>query len=139
MERKAALDRVCGLRIRVNISEGADFCGLILQSGTIFPSIIRKVNKVIAHRFRTYEHFTEYQQSLRDWVDNIESYGAEAVVGMNTNLYGSVYDTMYMLYDAIKYVSHLNRKQYEMYFAQKEDPASIPVMHRDLDRIVMTL
>lgn len=75
-DRKAMMDKVCGLRIRVVISDGADFCGLILQNGTIFPSIARKVNKLSAHRFRTYEHFTEYLDSLRDWVKNVESFCA---------------------------------------------------------------
>lgn len=65
MDKKEWLDEVCALKIRINISRGADFCGLILEDGRMFPSIIRKANKVVAHRFRSYEHFAEYQESPR--------------------------------------------------------------------------
>lgn len=90
-DRREKLDEVCSLKIRINISRGAEFCGLILEDGRIFPSVVRKANKVTAHSFRDYEHFTEYQQSLRDWVVNVEQFGAETVLACNAKLYGVLF------------------------------------------------
>lgn len=41
LDRKERLDEVCATKIRINISRGADFCGLILEDGKMFPSIVR--------------------------------------------------------------------------------------------------
>lgn len=76
-DRRKVLDQVCALKLRVNITPGAEFCGLVLEGGFIFTSITKKLDKVLSHRFRDYKHFCEYQTALRDWVDCVEVYGAE--------------------------------------------------------------
>lgn len=82
-ERLDLIYRACPLKIRVSISDEAEFCGLVLCGGFIFTSLPRKLNKITAHRFRDYGHFCEYQTALRDYVNLVESLGAETVVGAN--------------------------------------------------------
>jgi hypothetical protein len=123
VDRKRALDVACGLRIRVNISDGADFCGLILEDGKVFPSVVRKANKIISHRFKNYEHFTEYQESLRDWVGNVEKYGAETVIGSNAKLYKTNFEHMSAIYDGIRSMSHIGEEQFRKTFMYREEEA----------------
>lgn len=80
LDRIERLNEECALKIRINISRGGDFCGLNLEDEKMLPSIVRKANKVVALRFRSQEHFTEYQESLRDWTRNVEGFGAEVVI-----------------------------------------------------------
>lgn len=134
-ERKAALDEVCALKIRINITDGADFCGLVLEGGYIFPSIVRKANKIVAHRFRTYEHFTEYQESLRDWVRNVERFVPEVVIGCNARMNGMTFEQVQAMYDGIISVSHLNKAQFEKIFSEQSEPSSLP----QLDKISGTV
>lgn len=136
-DRREKLDEVCSLKIRINISRGAEFCGLILEDGRIFPSVVRKANKVTAHSFRDYEHFTEYQQSLRDWVVNVEQFGAETVLACNAKLYGVPFSQIETMYDGIKSVCHMNQRQYEWAFQYKEEPSSLPQRDRATGQIFL--
>lgn len=136
-DRREKLDEVCSLKIRINVSRGAEFCGLILEDGKIFPSVVRKANKVSAHRFRDYEHFTEYQQALRDWVANVEQFGAEVVMACNAKMYGMPFSQVESMYDGIKSACHMNERQFEWAFQYKEEPSSLPQRDRATGRVFL--
>lgn len=136
-DRRKALDQVCAIKLRVNITPGAEFCGLVLEGGFIFPSITRKLDKVLSHRFRDYKHFCEYQTALRDWVDCVEVYGAENVIGHNAEVQNTSYAHMDAQYDSIKSMSHINKEQFEEFFTYKTEAPAIPTMSRQLSRVVM--
>lgn len=110
--RKKLLDSACALKIRVTIASGADFCGLILENGKMFPSILRKYNKVTAHRFRNHEHFCEYQESLRDWSNRVESFNSEMVKASNAKLYNTCYESIRSMYETIVSVSHIDYNKF---------------------------
>lgn len=136
MDRKRDLDAACNLKTRVNISDGADFCGLILEDNKIFPCIVRKLNKIAAHRFRYYDHFTEYQESIRNWIQSVEAFGSEVVIGCNAKLYSMPYLETKMCYEIINSTSHINKEQYEATFVQHEERLMIPVRDRETGTLV---
>ena len=72
----------CSLNPRVSIG-GGDFCGFVGTSDSFVPSLPRLVLKILAHPFRSYLHFCEYQNSLRDTLNTIRNVGLAAVIRGN--------------------------------------------------------
>nr|QWC36506.1 polyprotein [Bemisia tabaci beny-like virus 6] len=130
-ENKKIIESVCPLKLKVNISEGSEFCGLIVSDGYVFPSITRKLNKIMAHRFRDYQHFCEYQASLRDFTKKIEKLDTQKVIALNAKVCGMSHRFVSMQYDSVISFSHINKDQFEEVFLKKFEDDSIPVYDDD--------
>lgn len=81
------VNAVCALGPRANIGRNSEFCGLTFCEGNLFPSIPRKVNKIMAQRFRDYKHFCEYQTAIRDWINLIAKQNKMLVIACNAAQY----------------------------------------------------
>lgn len=125
------IDGVCAVKLRVKISSTSEFCGLTYSGGNLLPSIPRKINKLYAHRFKTYEHFCEYQAALRDWVSRIEALGEMLCVASNANVYGTTADEMQSALDTVKSFSHIDKDQWDEQFVLRTETVMIPKMGSD--------
>lgn len=124
------INAACALKLKINIGEGAEFCGLIVYKSVIFPSIPRKLNKITGHSFKDYKHFTQYQEALRDWVKAInKTYGAMSVIGANAALYKCTFEEMEVVFHCIDSWSHVNEKQFLELAKKRVEVAGIPYMH----------
>lgn len=132
------INTACALGLRAKISASTDFCGLMFAEGNLYPSIPRKINKISAHRFKTYTHFCEYQASLRDWINLIEQLETITVIGCNAAHHGTSYDEMEAAYEFIDSISHLNRDQFLTVFQAKTETAVIPTVGQDFQVIEAT-
>nr|UUG74030.1 MAG: hypothetical protein [Hubei Beny-like virus 1] len=130
-DNKKIIEAVCPLKLKVNISEGSEFCGLIVANGYVFPSISRKLNKIMSHRFRDYKHFCEYQTSLRDFVKKMEKLDPAKVIALNARVTKSTNFQVSVQYDAIISFSHISKEQFETVFKRKVEGDSIPVFSDD--------
>uniref|UniRef100_A0A1B6DRE7 Alphavirus-like MT domain-containing protein n=1 Tax=Clastoptera arizonana TaxID=38151 RepID=A0A1B6DRE7_9HEMI len=137
-ERLAEINSACDLGLRVDITDDAEFCGLTVVGDCVFPAILRKLNKVLSHRFRDYEHFCQYQTALRDWIHLVEEFGADKVVGCNAFMQKTTFEHIQSALDAIKAFSHINKAQFTEQFAARREAATIPVLDRVENKIVMT-
>lgn len=122
-----AVNTACSLGLRVTIADSTDFCGLMFCDGALFPSIPRKANKIVAHRFRTYQHFCEYQTALRDWNALIGQIGTARVLGCNALHYETSFDEMEACHNFIVAMSHINKEQFAEMFQYRTETALIPV------------
>lgn len=130
-EHKDAIDAACAIKLRVDISDSAEFCGLLFSHGVLFPSIPRKINKIVAHRFRDYAHFCEYQASLRDWMRNVKEYNELRVVAHNAEHYWCSVEEMQAALDCIESISHIGEEQFEEKFKLRSETALIPINRSD--------
>nr|WKB14780.1 replication-associated protein [Wheat yellow stripe virus] len=116
------------LDFKLDLNVPVNFCGYALTAGNLFPSVSRKLTKICAHRFRDYEHFCEYQESLRDWVKRIpkdpSTYAKllECNAGLTDR---GMYDVQRWI-DGIVSVSRIGREQFYQFFPLREFDLSEP-------------
>lgn len=135
--RLAQVHASCPLKIRVAIQDDSEFCGLTFVGGALFPSLPRKLNKIAAHRFRDYEHFAEYQNSLRDFVDMVTRLGTFDVIAGNMKLYGSSEGEMTAMYDMINSWAHISKNQFMSVMTYHTEESGIPTFGDSESGIVM--
>ncbi|CAH0562778.1 unnamed protein product [Brassicogethes aeneus] len=98
---REALNTACALGLRVDIADSTEFCGLMFSAGNLFPSIPRKINKLCAHKFVDYQHFCEYQDSLRNWITISSTLGSQMMIAANAAHYKTSFKEMEFAYDYI--------------------------------------
>jgi len=113
------------LNYKFSLGDTAEFCGNTISGKLIVPSIFRKVNKLVSHRFRSYEHFTEYQKGLRDWVSKVQGDDYYDVLIANAELYHSTIDETRACFEAIQSASHIDEETYLHYFQVIREPMTI--------------
>jgi len=64
---------------------GGEFCGYILGTHTIAPSLQRMALKAVCKRIDSREKFLEYQQSLRDKLKQIRTLGIQDIIEANAS------------------------------------------------------
>lgn len=115
-ERYDEVAEFTALKMKVDISEGAEFCGFVITDAMFVESIPRKLHKLLSHRFRDYKHFAQYQQSLRDFVSQFEDDTLfRAFIKANVDMYrkvGMSDQEMMSFYNAIKSFAHINQEQF---------------------------
>nr|WJJ60798.1 putative replicase P1 protein [Carrot associated RNA virus 1] len=104
------------MQFKVDIDIPITFCGYFLSGSTLLPDIVRKAFKIVGHKFRDYEHFCQYQQSLRDWVLVVNKLGLQVIVETTANNYKLTPGYCYHLFYAIVSLTHIGRKQFEKEF-----------------------
>ena len=111
-ERSARWKKYVTLNLRCMIGKEGEFCGFTVNSQGLTPNLHRRANKIIGARFRNYEHFTEYQKSLRDFTKMVGVIGVNnAIVGtmLNSKCTRVEAETCYQFIDS---VSHIDRNQW---------------------------
>jgi len=116
------------LKMKAYVQRDAEFCGLSIVDGAIVENIPRKLGKISAHRFKSYKHFTEVQQSLRDWTRDILDDGEETTVAVNCRLFGTSQEEMWAALDALKSVSHIDEEAFFQTFPKRQEMSAIPVL-----------
>ncbi|AYO99569.1 replicase [Goji berry chlorosis virus] len=106
------------LQFKVDIDKPVNFCGYSLVGAKLFPCIMRKAQKIAGHKFRDYEHFCEYQQSLRDWVLLCNKIGYSQTVLSTAMFTGIPHDLVWNMLYAVQSVSHINREQFHILFKE---------------------
>ncbi|AVD98637.1 putative replicase P1 protein [Red clover RNA virus 1] len=105
---------------KIDINVPITFCGYFLSDGVLLPDVVRKCFKILGHRFRDYQHFTEYQQSLRDWVLTVNKIGINDICSVTSTSYDVSYDYVYALLNSIISLTHIGEKQFHKTFIHKE-------------------
>ncbi|UHK03121.1 MAG: RNA-dependent RNA polymerase [Sanya benyvirus 1] len=121
------VNAACALSLRVDISDSAEFCGLLFAYGHLFPSIPRRLNKLSAHRFKTYKHFCEYQCSIRDCVNNMAKMDENLVIALNSVHYKTKFEEMREAYHTYVSYGHINLEQFYEMFQYRSEPSLIPI------------
>jgi hypothetical protein len=112
-DRYAEISKFTNLKIKLSIGPEAEFCGFVIMDDNFIESIPRKHAKLVSHKFRDYEHFTEYQTSLRDWYNQIErSANIYDFISVNSKIYNQSFEQVRAMYDAIKSTAHINKNQF---------------------------
>jgi hypothetical protein len=104
------------LKMKIMISREAEFCGYVITDSLFVDSIPRKLHKLLSHHFVDYIHFTQYQQSIRDFISQFEDdYFFSAYIDANAKIYeplGCGHDEIMAMYECLKSFSHLNVEQF---------------------------
>jgi hypothetical protein len=109
----SALERYTNLRIKLSLSNEAEFCGYAICDGAFVDSVFRKLHKLASHRFRDYKHFAEYQISLRDFVREFEVEGdAGFALACNAATYGKTMGEAVAAYDCLKSFAHIDEETF---------------------------
>lgn len=109
--------------MKLSVGLGAEFCGNVIIDGQCYPSIYRKAHKLVAHRFRDYKHFTEYQISLRDWVkkNSDDNSGYQNLISINARMYNSSVEQTKALFEAIQSTAHIDEEQFLANWTYREE------------------
>jgi hypothetical protein len=121
------------LEFKLDLDVPITFCGYVLVQGKLMPSISRKIIKIAGHRFKTYQHFTEYQESLRDWINKVprDPVGNAAFLECNAQLVGRSISDMQRMLDGIVSVSRIGKEQFELFFPRKTFDLSLPPVNTE--------
>lgn len=106
--------RNCPLQFKVDINVPVQFCGYALSGNQLVPCVLRKLIKCASHGFRDYEHFTEYQTSLRDWMIRLHRLREDGVnvLGVNRTIYDVEEGVVESWLESIDSLSHINKSQF---------------------------
>jgi sulfite reductase alpha subunit-like flavoprotein len=104
------------LRMKVDISNAAEFCGYVISDSVFVDSIPRKLHKLLSHHFSSYKHFCEYQQSIRDFISEFEDdeFFLANLRG-NVAVYkkqGASMQEISSMFDVLKSFSHIDEDQF---------------------------
>nr|QUW17250.1 replication-associated protein [Rice stripe necrosis virus] len=120
------------LEFKLDINVPLTFCGYALVGGAMYPNIVRKAIKISTHRFKSYEHFPEYQESLRDWLNSLpkDPINRAIFLHVNAELAGKGMNDMQRVLDSITSVASISRSQFEEGFQERTtDVGEIPVFN----------
>lgn len=123
--RYLEIKQFVNFELKIQIGDDAEFCGNAISGHKIVPSIIRKMHKLAAKRFRSYEHFTEYQISLRDWVSKTQNDDYFETCAMNAELYKMPVNEVIACFEAIQSASHIDKDTFERLFPERIDRLSV--------------
>jgi hypothetical protein len=116
------------LDFKVEIDKPVNFCGNALVGNCLYPCIIRKAFKVLGHTFRDYPHFCEYQQSLRDWILQVNKLGVMDAVTCTSMFSGFSINEVYLIFGMLVSLSHINATQFlnSFHFVTREFDSGVP-------------
>lgn len=117
------------LDFKVEIDKPVNFCGNALVGGSLYPCIVRKAFKVLGHTFRDYPHFCEYQQSLRDWILQVNKLGVMETVTCTAMFSGFSTNEVYLIFGMLVSMSHINAAQFlnSFKFVTREFSSGVPL------------
>jgi len=115
-ENLLLVNKFCQLGLKLSFDESVEFCGNIIVGGCFYPSIFRKLAKIVAHRFRNYEHFCEYQISLRDWESKVACGDMHNLCAVNAVVYGSTLTEAHAALACVRSFAHINEAQFKETF-----------------------
>jgi hypothetical protein len=115
-QRYEEVAQYTALKMKIMISREAEFCGYVITDNLFVDSIPRKLHKLLSHHFTDYIHFTQYQQSIRDFISQFEDdYFFSAYIDANAKIYESLgcgYDEIMIMYECLKSFAHINEQQF---------------------------
>lgn len=111
----------CTLDFKLDIDVPMQFCGYALVSGMLVPCVERKLAKIATHKFKSYDHFKEYQESLRDWVNRVPTDPKLYAIFMSANaeVSGISYSMVESMFEQIVSWSRVSGAQFELEFEDR--------------------
>jgi len=107
------LELYTNLKLKVEISrKGGEFIGCTVNDRGMFLGIPRMALKAVANRFRDIKHFREYQQSLRDKIEEIRDDGVDETISANSEAMNINRNTVEVCLAIVDSISHLNEEQF---------------------------
>jgi len=128
LEARAKIEGRCPLRLKVSISPDTEFCGLMLADGALVPGVLRRLNKLLGHRFRDYKHFAEYQKSIRNFVDLVERLGYNDVMAGNALAGKCDVREVIGAYETFVSFGHIDKATFDVQFARRMESDSTPML-----------
>jgi len=116
------------LRLKVQVVEKGEFCGMTMIDGLLVPNIHRILAKIVAYRAKTYKDFAEYQKSLRDYEKIFAAIGEENCVLAMCDLKDCSREDAEMVMDAIKSWAHVDEQQWRNATFDFTEAVAIPYM-----------
>jgi hypothetical protein len=115
------------MRIKVKVKTEGEFCGMTLTQEGLFPNIYRRLQKISGCQWRSYEHFCEYQKSLRDYLKHIQMLGTQKVLTASALLMNSTIHEMTEVLYCIDSWSHIDKAQWESVVQKFSTPVLMPI------------
>jgi len=103
----------CAFKMQTEFGDYAAFCGFVLINGQLVPNIRRKLIKLIGTSFRSYNHFTQVQQSLRDYMKALRGLSMADIIEANAGIYGVSVEAAESWVEVIESLSHISKAQFE--------------------------
>lgn len=125
-ERIKILAKHVKIKMKLEINLDLEFCGFAIVNGSLIPSIFRKAKKLTGHRFRDYQHFCEYQTSLRDSLALIKRMGLQMVIAENANMLNTTYENAFNAYSLLQSFAHIAKSQFDEIFKKVTVSTIIP-------------
>lgn len=125
-DRLYEIQKYVDFDLKLSIDDSVEYCGNIVTTSGMFPNLLRKLYKIASHSFRDYEHFCEYQISLRDYVNSIQHLERKELFAVNMQMINCNYDQVEGIFDAIVSFSHISNEQFFQHFRKVEIGYGIP-------------
>jgi len=130
-DAQMAIEEYCPLRFTLHIREYGEFCGMTISSAGMLPNIKRRFDKMMGQRFKDYEHFCEYQKSLRDYLALVKEVGVNSAIGNTMLNSGCTEEEATYLLHIIDSWSHLDERQFKDLMTYNVEEVLRPVRDQD--------
>jgi len=124
---KEEVESYCPLKIKVMIKQAGEFCGMTISQDGMTPNLKRRIDRIAGMRWRSYDHFCEYQKSIRDYMEVVKKIGInKCLANTVANTKCNISDAETMLY-CIESWGHINKEQWLSMVKERTQSVSIPV------------
>lgn len=128
-KRYAALRAIWPVDIQqIPSLDGSTFCGYIIYQNGLYPDLMKKHDTVLGKRYLGYEHFTKVQQSLRDFIEDVEQLDLLGVFAANVSAHKSNINVVEGWFQALQAFSHIDRHQWDECAEMCVQPMMKPIM-----------
>jgi len=122
VQSKAELQAYTGMRWKVSIGNGGEFCGNTVSRAGCFPSISRYAIKAIAAKSRNYKHFVDQQESYRQKAKEIREDGLEECIAANVLAENKTEGYVRLAYDVLNSIGHVSQDQWLSVAKLRQNP-----------------
>lgn len=125
------------VNIKNHIGTESEFCGLTITPKGLYPNLYRRLVKIGGARWRDYNHFTEYQKSLRDYMKLVTKLGTTESVANTAVTNKQSVEWADLVRYSIDSWSHIDEKQWRAVVTLMQSEEIVPISDRHADRGVV--
>jgi len=128
------MERYTNLKLKVSISDtGGEFIGCTVGKEGMYLSLPRLALKSVGNKFRNFAHFEQYQQSLRDKMEEVRRDGLAETIAANMSSMGLNRNTVELCHDVVESLSHISRGQFSEFERSMYHKPPLPGRYKPYD------
>jgi hypothetical protein len=124
-EKLLLMQAILGMRWKVSIGNGGEFCGNSVSRAGSYSSIVRATLKAIAAKSRNYAHFCEQQKAYRDKIQEIRAVGIENNITANCLAENRQPEYVSLCFDILNSLAHIGQEQWLAYTKGRKNPVLV--------------